>query len=164
MKIRFLMMVMAFVYVLTMMAVPAAAYSNVDVLQDCNPYLRGNEIPSSIHDLGEVDYIGEFKIKSYTNTNYYFKANDEGKIYYRISGTSKSDSKCTVETWCKTCDKKIAWFNFYPSECPCNREVTVVSPHTTHNIYFKIIASRLPEEISLSHFSGDILVSWEPTT
>lgn len=38
------MMLMAFVYILTMMAVPAAAYSYVDVPQDCNPYLQNNSI------------------------------------------------------------------------------------------------------------------------
>lgn len=165
MKKRVLMMLMAFVYILTMMAVPAAAYSNVDVLQDYNPSLRYDWLPVMFHDISEEgDYTGTFTIHSFTYTNCTFNANEQGIIYYRISGTSEAGGRCAVETWCMDCNDKIGSFKFYPSDCPCNRMVSVTNTHRTHEIYFKIIASILPEEFSGNDFSGTILVSWEPTT
>lgn len=159
---RFVSILMAVACVCAAMMVPASA-SEMDVLHDYNPNARYTYVPTSLHDLGEGDYSGSFDIVQFTNTNYYFKPNDDGKIYYGVWGSSEHGRDCTVETWCKDCDTEISSFEFDPNNCPYHRVVTVGSRHLTHGIYFKIIAFRGGEYFSNNDFDGMIKVSWTTT-
>ena len=156
---RVLALMMTLACACSMMIAPAAA-SEVDVMHDHSPNARYTSVPTSEYDLGDGDYYGYFDIEQFTNTNYYFKANDEGDLYYSISGSSDAGEDCTVETWCKTCGSKYSSYTFDPNGGPYHRVVHVNNTHRTHNFYFKIIAYRGGEYFSDNDFSGSICVSW----
>ncbi len=129
-----------------------------DELRDMSPLAKTEEIPSVSWDLTAGNYVGHFDIIQFTNTNYYFYGNDNGKIYYCISGTSNSNETCSVRTWCKTCGEEISTFAFTPNNSPFHRVVTLGS-HDSHKIYFKVVAYEGGWYWSNNDFTGTISVS-----
>lgn len=129
-----------------------------DELIDMSPFARTEEVPSTVWDLTEGNYVGRFDIIQFTNTNYYFYGNDDGKIYYCISGTSDSNKTCEVRTWCKDCDDEITSFSFTPNDSPFHRVVTL-GDHADHEVYFKVVAFDGGWYWSDNDFKGTISVS-----
>ena len=163
-KIMAILMLISVMFSLAVSAYAADDSEPVDILVDHNPMARVPSVPTILWDWDRGEYTGSFNIVQFTNTNYYFKPNSAGKIYYAISGTSTHNEECEVRTCCETCDgDEIASYSFTPSTVPPSnpdhRVVTVGSAHRNHNIYFKIVAYDGPEFFSNNDFKGTIVVS-----
>lgn len=130
---------------------------SIDILNDNLISTRTTDIPRIKWNWNNGVYTGNFNIVQHTNTNYYFAGNSDGKIHYYISGTSTANKTCKVNTICKTCNSTIATYSFLPSETPSSRVVTL-GGHSSHDIYFKIIAFEGGEFWSNNDFKGTIKV------
>jgi hypothetical protein len=114
-----------------------------DTLYDAGR-IRKDTKPTSEWMWSNGRYEGNFDIYQYTYTNFYFSGNDNGDIYYSITGSSPQNKICRVQGICKTCnDKVITTYEFLPSsiaETPAHRIIWLNSCEG-HYIYFKIISN-----------------------
>lgn len=162
MKRNFIKGISLFVAVLIIasVSVGALASGNTDIPYDVNPSTRDNSVPCVLWDWEDGVYHGETAgtIIQYTNTNRYFKPNSEGDIYYCIEGTSEANNPCWVESWCRSCGECLTSFEFIPNDSPFHRVVSTGS-HSSHSIYFKIVAFQGGWLFSDNDFSGTIDIS-----
>lgn len=117
----------------------ATGSNDYDVMQDLGN-TRTQTRPTREWDWSDGTYTGHFDVSTFTYTNYCFEPNDEGKLYYCITGTSTKNKTCTVKSICKTCNDELTSFEFLPSETPAHRVVSL-GDHSEHLIYFEIRAS-----------------------
>lgn len=157
-------MILALTVIFSLLVFSANATSDgegVDILYDQSPLAKTEAVPSMHWEWSNGVYTGNCNIIQFTNTNYYFSGNSEGKIYYSITGTSDSDQECSVRTICRTCGEQIASYAFYPSsvsETPAYRVVTL-GDHANHYVYFKIVAYDGGWFWSNNDFRGTLMVS-----